>query len=145
MVNLRIVLVLAATLLSGCTFKSDLDAAKKQNEDLQAQVSALQAENSELKAQLAKKPELPVTTSLRKAVLGPGYVAVFTTTVKSPISILVTLKSSALGTTKRFELHLNPATATELGHLEGAVIEDGDTITIENNNYSSTTITVTSQ
>lgn len=82
------------------------------------------------------KPELPITVSFREAMMGPGNVAIFNTTIKSPVPILVTLHSSAFGTDKRFELHLEPSHSTELGHMEGAVIENGDTITIENQNYA---------
>lgn len=128
--------------LMACAPKSDLDASKKQIEELQAHIVVLQTENAQLKAQLAKKPELPVTMSLRKAMMGPGYVAVFNTTIKSPVSVLANIKSAALGTTKQFELHLSPNAPTELGHMEKAVIEKGDTITLENNNYSAVTFTV---
>lgn len=82
-------------------------------------------------------PELPVSVTFRTAMLGPGNVAVFNTTVKAPISVLVTVESAALGTKKQFELHLDPNRATELGHLEGVVIESGDLITVHNQNYDS--------
>lgn len=127
--------VLGLFLLSACVPKSELDEANQK-------IAELQALNSQLKVEIEKKPELPVTVLFRQAMMGPGNVAVFSTTIKSPVSILVTLHSSALGTTKRFELHLESSHATELGHLEGAVIENGDTITIENQNYSPTTFTV---
>ncbi len=140
--RLKLLIACFALLLTACAPKSDLDAAKKQIEQLQTQVATLQTENTQLKAQLAKKPELPVTMSLRKAMMGPGLVAVFNTTVKSPVSALAIIHSASLGTTKQFELHLNPNVATELGHLEGAVIENGDTITLRNNNYSDVTFTV---
>lgn len=140
--RLKLLVVGFVLLLTACAPKSDLDAAKKQIEGLQTQVAALQTENAHLKAQLERKPELPVTLSLRKAMMGPGLVAIFNTTVKSPVSVLATIHSVSLGTTKEFELHLNPNVATELGHLEGAVIENGDTITLRNNNYSDVTFTV---
>ena len=141
-VRLKLLVVGFVLFLTACAPKSDLDAAKKQIEGLQTQVAALQTENAQLKAQLAKKPELPVTMSLRKAFMGPGLVAIFNTTVKAPVSALAIIHSAALGTTKQFELHLNPNGATELGHLQGAVIENGDTITLSNNNYSDVTFTI---
>jgi hypothetical protein len=137
-----LLLLLSVLVLSACAPAADLEAAKRQIAALQSQVSSLQAENEHLKNQLAKKPDLPITIAFRRALMGPGYVAVFNTTVKSPVSVLVALTSADLGTTKRFELHLNASTATELGHMQGAVIENGDTITVENANYSSTTIIV---
>ena len=134
--------VFAAFIVVACVPKSDLDAAQQQIANLEARVQALQQENATLKAEISKKPALPVTLSLRKAMMGPGYVAVFSTTVKAPVSVLATLKSAALGTSKQFELHLNPSVATELGHLEGATIEAGDTITLENANYQAAVFTV---
>ena len=90
----------------------------------------------------AKKQELPITMSLRKALLGPGYVAIFKTTIKDSVPVLVTLDSAALGTRKKFELQLSAVGATELGHVEGAVIQDNDTITVENTKYTPAKFTV---
>ncbi len=128
-------LLVSLLALSACAPQSDLDEAKRE-------IERLKVENEQLKAQLAKKPALPVTMSLRKAMMGPGHVAMFNTTVKSPVSVLVTVKSAALGTTKKFELHLSPSIPTELGYTDGAAIEQGDTITLENNNYSPATFVV---
>lgn len=141
--------ILLLLMLVACSPKSEVDQTKRvaeslkaENAELKASLKAEKAENAELKSQLAKKPALPVNMSLRKAMMGPGYVAKFSTTVKDSVPVIVTVKSAALGTTKRFELHLNPITTTELGHAEGATIEKGDTITIENNNFSPATFVV---
>lgn len=115
--------------------KAEAEAAKNENQILETQ-------NSQLQAKVDEKPELPVTVSFRKAMTGPGNVAVLNTTVKSTVPVLITLHSAALGTSKTFERHLDPSHTTELGHLEGAVIENGDTITIENQNYSPVTFNV---
>lgn len=112
---------------------------------MKSQVQNLEGEGAQLKSELAKKPAPPVTLSLRQALIGPGYVAVFNTTVKSPVAVLATVKSAALGTAKKFELHLNPVGPTELGHLEGAVIERGDVIILENTNYSPAVFTITAK
>lgn len=74
--------------------------------------------------------------------MGKGIVAIFSTTIKAPVATIIRVYSASLGTTKQFELHLESSHTTELGHLEGAFLENGDTITIENQNYSSTTVTV---
>lgn len=132
--KLYFLIILSLLTLTACAPQSDVEEAKRE-------IGRLKAENAQLKAQLAKKPTLPVHMALREAMMGPGYVAMFNTTVKSSIPVLVTVKSAALGTVKKFELHLNPNTTTELGHAEGAAIEDGDTIIIENNNYSAATLT----
>ena len=115
--------------------KAEADAAKNENQNLEAQ-------NSQLQAKVDEKPLLPVTISFRKAMIGPGKVAVFNTTIKTPVPVLVQLQSAALGTTKQFELHLASTHTTELGYLEGAVIESGDTITVTNQNYSPVSFTV---
>lgn len=109
---------------------------KAEVETVKAEKEAVEARNARLQEKVEKKPSLPITVSFRKAVLGPGNVAVINTTVKENVSILVTLNSAALGTTKSFELHVDPCCTTLLGHLEGAVIESGDEIVIENRNYS---------
>lgn len=115
--------------------KAEAETTKNENENLEVK-------NSQLQAKVDEKPQLPVTVSFRKAMTGPGNVVILNTTVKSNVPVLITLHSAALGTSKTFERHLDPSHTTELGHLEGAVIENGDTITIENQNYSSVTFTV---
>jgi hypothetical protein len=120
--------IAGALSVSACVPKSELDAANKRIR--------------ELEAQLAKKPEMPVNLAVRKAMMGPGLVAVFNTTTKSPVAALAVVKSAALGTTKQVELHLNPNAPTELSYSEGVVIEAGDTITLQNANNSPATFTV---
>lgn len=125
----------AATQAEAEKIKAEAETAKNENQSLEAQ-------NSQLQAKVDEKPELPVTVPFRKAMMGPGNVAILNTTIKSNVPVLITLHSAALGTSKTFELHLNPSHPTELGHQEGAVIENGDTISIENKNYSPVTFTV---
>lgn len=143
-----------AVLLSACVPKSELEMARRQIATLQAELSAaktrldeaqenaatLNTENLRIKAELDTKPPFPVAVSFRKALSGPGYVAVPSTTIKSDVAVLATVQSNALGTSKRFELHLNPTAPYSLGHLEGAVIEPGDVITLENQDYSTATV-----
>jgi hypothetical protein len=154
--NARSLIICTTLVISACVPKSEFEAAKRVNDELNAKIEELQMENSQLKTQLerlqgegeqlksklAEKPKLPVTMSLRKALTGPGYVAIFQTTVKARVPVLATVKSTALGTSKRFELHLDPVGQTELGHLEGAVIEPGDVIILENTNFSPAAFTL---
>lgn len=147
-----------AMAMAACAPQSDVDAARKQAADLASENAALKeklgAENAALKAQLAtqasqiaaqgealreqlaKKPDLPVTVTYRKALIGAGYVAVIQTTVKEEIPLIAVVSSQALGTTKRFELHVSPQAPTQLGHSEGATFENGDVLTLENANYA---------
>ena len=163
----RYLLLLASVLcLCACGPSAELVAAKNTIAEQEAKIALLQQESAAAKteiasltarldkmgneldkssAQLAKKPDLPISVSVRKALTGPGLVAVFNTTIKSSLAIMVSVTSTALGTTKAFEVHLNPAGSTELGHLEGAVIEPGDTITVENNNFAALTYSVPSK
>lgn len=136
-------------LFAACVSKSELEKAQTENNNLRAQVAQLQQQVTELQSklqetssqlstatsELARKPTIPVKISFRRALLGPGYVAVFNTTIKQDFPVLVTIKSKALGTSQKFRLSLSQATSTELGHSEGAPIEAGDEIIIENTNY----------
>lgn len=136
-------------LLSACVPRSELFAAQSENENLRAQVALLEKQNGELRAQvvsavegltaakerLARKPAMPVTVSLRRALLGSAYVAVFATTVKEDFPVLVTVKSTALGTSKQFRVQLNASGTSELGSIEGAAIDIDDEMLIENNKF----------
>lgn len=113
----------------------EAEVAKNENQNLEAK-------NSQLQAKVDEKPELPVTVSFRKAQMGPGGVAIFNTTIKSQVPILITVYSASLGTTKHFERQLAATHPTELGHMEGAALNNGDTITIANQNYSPINIKV---
>jgi|GEM_PF-3181694 len=115
--------------------KAEAEAAKTKNQNLETK-------NSQLQAKIDEKPPIPVSVTFRPSLMGKGIVAVFSTTVKAPVATIVQVHSASLGTTKQFELHLESSHATELGHLEGAFLENGDTVTIANQNYSSTTVTV---
>jgi hypothetical protein len=124
-------------LCAACVPKSELEGA-------QTQIARLQTENAQLRDQLAERSALPVKVAFRKALLGPGLVAIFETTIKNSVSVLVTIQSASLGTTKTVELHLDPAGTKEIGHQEGVVFETGDTLILENKDYSARTLTVPS-
>lgn len=95
--------------------------------------------------QLSRKPDLPVSVSFRPAALGPGLVARFTTTVKQDVPVQVTVRSKAFGTSKQFRLHLQSAGLVELGHAEGAPLEPGDELLLENQAFSPATVRVTAR
>ena len=123
-----------------------LKSLKEQVNDLTVKNGQAAGESLRLQAQLtneaAKKPDLPVSVSFRKARAAQGYVAVIDTTVKAPIAVLLTHKSASLGTRKQMEVHLDPGAPYELGGLDGFVFEPGDSVTLENNNYSSASVSV---
>lgn len=109
--------------------------AGEQAERLKAEIAKLESENAQLNTQLATKPAMPVSLSFRKARLAQGYVAVFDTTVKSAVPVLVTHMSMDLGTTRQFELHLDPEIPTAVGGMDGVVFQLGDEVVVENRNY----------
>lgn len=136
-------------LFAACVSKSEFEKAQTENNNLRAQVAQLQQQVVELQnklqetssqlsaasSELARKPAMPVEVSFRRALMGPGYVAVFKTTIKQDYPVLVTVNSKALGTSQKFSLRLSQVRSTGLGHSEGATIEAGDEIIVENNNY----------
>jgi hypothetical protein len=122
---------------TACAPKADLDAA-------QGEIARLQNENIQLRNQLAERNGIPIKVGFRKAMMGPGLVAVFETTIKSPVSAVATVRSASLGTTKTIELHLNPIGVQEVGHQEGVVFEKGDTLVLENKDYAARTFIVPS-
>lgn len=144
----------------------EVASLKKRNDDLTASIVGLEKRQAELQAQLglasmqvattaqqlssaeqqlAKKPVIPVSVNFRPAGFGPGYVAMFQTTIKQALPMLVTFKSKALGTTQQFRVNLRAAGVTELGHAEGAALDLQDELLLENQNYSPALIKVTTQ
>lgn len=85
--------------------------------------------------------QVPVTMATRKAMAGPGFVAIFRTTLPVFINVGVVVHSARLGTTKRFVVQLTPGKATELGWKQGAALEFGDTLTVEEEHYAPITFT----
>jgi len=161
--NYYLPVLMTAALLTACARQSDLDAtnaklaaanatietananlasATKTIDDLKAQLAAVQTNNDQVNAQTEVKPRLPLAWVVRKAFLGPGLVVVLSTTVKEHLEVLATVRNPTLGTAKQVELHLDPSVPANLDSSQGVVIESGDVITVTNNNYSPSTITV---
>jgi len=126
--------------LFGCVPKADLDKANVEVEQLTTKVAQLEKANAELEAKLNRKPSMPVKVSLRKPIIGTGYVAVFATTVKQDFPILVTIKSKALGTAKQVRVNLSGLGTTELGSTDGIRIDPEDELLLENTHYESATV-----
>jgi hypothetical protein len=77
----------------------------------------------------------PATLEYRKAITGPGYVLIINTTIKQDIPAALTVKSTAMGTEKKYSINLSSRHANKFGHLEGIPLYPGDEITLENNYY----------
>lgn len=135
-----LVWLVLAVLVSACVPKSDLDSANARIKQLEQSNAEQAAKIAELEGRLTKKPAMPVTVNLRKALLGSGYVAVFSTTIKQDFPVLVTVKSKSLGTSQQFRVNLTASGSTDLGSFQGASIEPTDELVIENQNYETATV-----
>lgn len=155
--KIKTVLILVVALaFSACAPKSEVEKAQAESAELTKKVVQLERTNQEQRQridslesavklqlgklaaaqqQLERKPPMPVKVSLRKALLGGGYVAVFSTTIKQDFPVLVTVRSKALGTSKQFRVNLISTQTTDLGRNEGLHIEPEDEVFIENSNY----------
>ena len=149
-------------LTTACAPKSEVDKAQAEARELAAKVESLERQNNEQRTriseletavkqqsgklaaaqqQLDRKPPMPVRVSLRKALLGGGYVAVFSTTVKQDFPVLVTVKSKALGTSKQYRVNLSSTGTTEMGTSDGFNVDPDDELFLENTNFESATLT----
>jgi hypothetical protein len=142
-VNILSKLILISSIFfSGCVPKSDYESAKAEIESLKARISTINQENAEqririaqLEQKISRKPPMPVRVALRKALVGGGNIAVFSTTIKQDFPILVTVNSKALGTSKQIRVNLSGSGTTEVGPSDGLSIDSEDELTIENTNY----------
>ena len=83
----------------------------------------------------AALPPMPVEVQFRKALLGPGLVLCVTNTSARHLSLLATLTNPTTKEAKGFRLDVAPHEKSEVGHLEGWVLESGDQIRITHNDY----------
>lgn len=137
-----------AVLLLGCASKDEVQKLQSENARLRLQVSQLQTQVDqanrflhETKAQLARKPAMPVQIAFRKALMGAGHVAVISTTIKQDFPAIVEFKSKSLGVTKKFQVNLYQSRPSEIGHSEGATIYPGDQIIVQNEQFESVSAT----
>ncbi|MDX1914190.1 MAG: hypothetical protein SFU55_01295 [Methylophilus sp.] len=97
---------------------------------------------SQATAQLAKKPELPINVSYRQALMGDGLVAQFTNNSDRFLSIVATFLNPTTNQHMTTRLDLAPRAIKEVGHLEGWTFSSGDQLTIKNNDYEPTYMTI---
>jgi outer membrane murein-binding lipoprotein Lpp len=157
--KIRAALLVAVSIVVGaCAPRSEVDKAQTEAKELAAKVGWLERQNdeqrkriTELEAaaaqqsaklasaqqQLDRKPAIPVKVRLRPALLGGGYVAVFSTTIKQDFPILVTVKSKALGTSKQYRVNMSSTGTTEMGTSDGFNVDPDDELLLENTNYES--------
>ncbi len=90
----------------------------------------------------AQKPAMPITVSMREAMLGSGLVAQLSNHSDRFIGLLITLTNPTTTHTKTIRLDIDAYGMRELGHLEGWIFVSGDQILIQHNDYRSTLVTV---
>jgi hypothetical protein len=79
---------------------------------------------------------VPVTVTFRKALLGPGYVAVLTKKdPKESFLAKVTVKKAGIDAAVSVIARMDTPLAKEVGHSQGVAIDVGDVITITNDKY----------
>jgi len=79
---------------------------------------------------------VPIKVAFRKALTGPGYVAVISTTVKEDFPVVLTIRSKQLNTENRYRVDLTWTADKEIGYMEAMPIDVGDTLRFSNVNYS---------
>jgi len=82
------------------------------------------------------KPVLPIEVKYRKALLSNGLVAIFKNKTNEEITVLATFTNPKINVSKSFKLDLGSFSTVEFGHLQGWDFDDGDLITLENNEYA---------
>lgn len=104
----------------------------------QTKVAELQAENvaQAQQARLDTLPELPVSVSFHRALLGgKSYVAEFSSRGPSAMAIAVEWVDAATHSHRTFRLDIGPGRPTPRGHLEGFDFEPGDTLAMSHDGY----------
>jgi hypothetical protein len=81
------------------------------------------------------KPEMPVSISYRKALTGPGYVAMFSSKNNKNIVVNAEITCPESGSYINKRLDIPTQGTKEIGYLEGWSFKNGDIIILTNQNY----------
>ena len=116
---------------------ASLDSAKTQIDQVRGQVDQLQQQVAQAESQLQQsaKPDLPVTISFRRALLGNGMVAMFKNFSASPLEVAAVFNSQATGQEQRRNLVLAPNGMQIIGPAQGWPFAPGQHVTLSNANY----------
>lgn len=153
--NSKILIFISAVIMCGCVPRSQLAEAQLETQKVRAEsaqkiaqlevsLTTTQKELRDAKELLARKPEMPVRVTFRRALLGNSYVAVIDTTIKKNFPVLVTVSSKALGTERQYRLDLAYNSSAEIGHSEGSPIGEGDVVQIRNTEYQDLSVSFSS-
>lgn len=113
-----------------------------ENLELETELSRTKQELNEANQKLAKKPDLPVSVSIRQAMAGPGLVAQFTNQSTRFLSVIATFHNPTTNQEMSIRLDLAPNLKQEIGHLEGWTLSSGDLITVQHNDYATSKIEI---
>ncbi len=110
--------------------------------NLNIEVERNQAKEELLAEQRAAKPDMPVSVSIREALMGNGLVAQFTNNSNRYIAVVATFTNPTTNQSVTARIDISPNDTKEIGHLEGWAFSSGDQILLEHNDYRSSRITV---
>jgi hypothetical protein len=111
----------------------------------QAKVEQLQTTTQQLAAETAREamPELPVSVSFHKALLGgKSYVADFSTHGSGDMAVAVEWVDAATHSHRTFHVDVGPGRPTPLGHLQRFDFEPGDTLTMSHDGFKPVVVQV---
>lgn len=121
--------------------RNQLTDSLRENEQLKAQL-AYKESDYQAAAAAAAKAALPAMVSFRSSILGKGLVAMIDNTSDRYLTVVLSVRNSAMATVKRFKLDLDPQSRTEFGHFEGWQFAPGDELSLSSDEFDTLKITV---
>ena len=110
--------------------------------NLNIEVERNQAKEELLAEQRVAKPDMPISVSMREALIGDGLVAQFTNNSNRFIAVVATFTNPTTNQHLTARLDISPNSTKEIGHLEGWTFVSGDQILLEHNDYKPSNVTV---
>ena len=110
--------------------------------NLESEAKYNQAKADMLAAQLTAKPDIPISVSIREALMGSGLVAQLTNNSDRYIAVVATFTNPTTNQSVTTRIDISPNDTKEIGHLEGWAFASGDQILLEHNDYRPSRITV---
>lgn len=85
----------------------------------------------------ARANQVPVSTTFRRAIIGPGYVLQFHNKSRRTLPLKITVTSPTFNKTKTFDAVADPGPEPlEIGHMEGWTFASGDLIEIRSEGFT---------
>jgi hypothetical protein len=123
---------------------ASLQAEQQQSAQLKASLEAATQQITQTQQQVAQlqKKDLPVTLNFRKALLGPGLVAMFKNNSSTPLEVAAELSSQSTGERRTVNLVIPANGIEQVGFQQGWPFAAGQHIVLENGAYRSLEFTV---